>query len=401
MKKGARWEILIGCFCFTILIIVLAINSHHSISHDKDVMAVSSASCESTGNIDSFAESDLSEDSFKFSQQLGSGINIGNSLDAYDKSANAEKVNSITDYEMLWNNPVITQDLMKLIKETGFDTVRIPVTWDNHLSGDNTIDPAWLARVKQVVDYAYACDLYVIIDIHHDRWVSPTYARKGHVTVMTQSIWTQIADYFRDYDNHLIFEGFNEPRLQDTDYEWTGTQEGYDMVNKIMNCFVKTVRATGGGNSTRYLMIDAYASGDDPVQLNALEIPQDNYLLLSVHAYEPYQFVQDKEGTTHWSSENAEDTGELDEIFAGLQNVSRSFEIPIVITEFGALDKGNEKDREDWCRYYVRKARAAGFSYIWWDNNYPAAPKECFSILDRKNNKVAYPELADILTGKN
>lgn len=338
-----------------------------------------------------------SKDAFNFAGQLCAGINIGNSLDAYGNLS----ADNIYEYETYWKNPVITQNLMKLISKSGFKTVRVPVTWEGHLSEDNTIDPEWLNRVRQVVDYAYNEGLYVIIDVHHDKWDIPTYDNEKNALYMTDKIWGQIAQYFCNYDDHLIFEGFNEPRLIGTDEEWRdGTDEAYDVINSMVAEYVKTVRNTGGYNKTRYLLISTYRNGDMYEMLQKLEIPDDDHLLVSVHAYIPYEFAQKRNGTDAWSSENEEDTDQIDTIFLGLKGFMDTKNIPVVITEFAAVNKNNEEDRADWCRYYTRTADKYGIPYIWWDNNYPAAANEEYALLDRKNCTIVHQDLVDILTGQ-
>lgn len=334
-------------------------------------------------------------DSFVFAGKLGAGVSIGNTLDAYGNG----EYEDIFDYETSWHNPQVTPELFQLIKESGFETVRIPVTWQEHLKEDGTIDAIWLARVKEVVDYAYDNELYVIINIHHDEWYYPSYENLYQAKNMVGIVWKQIAECFKDYDEHLIFEGLNEPRLKGTEIEWgNGTKEAYLVINELNQCFIDTVRSTGGENAERYLMITTYRSGGQTEMLEALSIPKDAHILLSVHSYAPYSFAQDEDGTTRWSETDTESVEAINYDFECLEKFIQEKNVPVVLTEFGAVDKENAADREAWCRYFVGKAKRAGIPYIWWENNYPAYPNEGYAILDRWNNKVAYPEILKILT---
>lgn len=335
------------------------------------------------------------KEAFAFVENLGAGINIGNSLDAYGKG----EYESVSEYEISWYNPEITPELLALIKESGFETVRIPVTWQEHLREDGSIESEWLTRVKEVVDYAYAQELYVIIDVHHDEWLYPSYENLYQAQNRMELLWTQIAECFKDYDEHLIFEVMNEPRCKGMDWEWgNGTPEAYLVINQWNQCFVDTVRKTGGYNSERYLMITAYRSGGQKDMLDALLIPDDEHIILSAHSYAPYSFTQDEDGTTSWSEDEEESVRDINYDFECMIEFLQEKHIPVVLTEFGAVDKENASDRIAWCEYFVGIAKEAGIPYIWWDNNYPAYPNEGYGIMDRWNNEIAYPEILEILT---
>lgn len=337
------------------------------------------------------------EDAYAFADKLGAGINIGNALDAYGKGV----YENILDYETVWHNPQITLELFQLIKASGFETVRIPVTWQEHLNEDFTIDSEWLERVKEVVDYAYENQLYVIINIHHDQCYYPSYANMYQAKKQLSIVWNQIAECFKDYDEHLIFEVLNEPRFVGTEIEWgNGTKEAYLVINDWNQCFIDTVRGIGGANDTRYLMITTYRSGAQEEMLEALTIPKDERVLVSVHSYAPYSFTGDKNGTTCWNETDEDSVATINYEFKCLKSFVQKKDVPIVITEFGAVDKNNPTDRNAWCKYFVGKAKEAGIPYIWWDNNYPAYPNEGYAILDRWNNEVAYPEILGILTDR-
>ena len=172
------------------------------------------------------------------------GWNLGNSLDCYD----------VTKAETGWGNPVTTKAMIDTVKAAGFNAVRIPVSWTDHITDDGTIDSAWMDRVQEVVDYSMDNDLYTIINVHHDdyTWLNPTYAEEAAVKAKLTKIWTQIAARFQDYGGKLLFEGMNEPRIVGSTYEWSGgTAEERDVINHLHQAFVDTVRASGGNNPDR------------------------------------------------------------------------------------------------------------------------------------------------------
>lgn len=335
---------------------------------------------------------------FEIVSNMKAGINIGNALDAYGNN----KYDDITKYETQWHNPVITESLFKYIKKIGFNTVRIPVTWDTHILEDGTIDKRWFERVKQVVDYAYKYDLYVIINVHHDKWYNTEYSNLNNALKMTESVWTQIAEYFKDYDSHLIFEGFNEPRIMcgDHDIEFgTGNPEAYDVINHLNAKFVEVVRKTGGNNKVRALMIAGYCAGSDKKVLDAMYIPDDENLILSCHFYEPHKFTSEEYSLSSWNASDYTNTVNMDYKLNTMYKFSAYNNIPVVVTEFGATDKNNLYCREEWCKYFVNKAKEYGISYIWWDNNCHEDMYGLYGIIDREKLTMVFPTIIKILTG--
>lgn len=205
---------------------------------------------------------------FRFVKDMKTGWNLGNTLDAYSQG---KMYGDDISSEEIWGNPVTTKEMIDTLKNTGFRTVRIPVTWHNHVTDDGNgpvISEAWLDRVQEVVDYAYDNGMYVILNTHHDNTANiegeggyyPDTAHAEESDRYIRGIWTQVAERFKDYDEHLIFESLNEPRLAGTDYEWNfnaGVAECKDAagsINRLNQLFVDTVRATGGNNVERYLI---------------------------------------------------------------------------------------------------------------------------------------------------
>lgn len=312
----------------------------------------------------------------EFVKQMGAGINIGNSLDSFSDAGAV----SIEEYETVWGNPVITEQLFDTIAEAGFSTVRIPVTWDRHLLDDNVIDPLWMQRVQQVIDYAYQKNLYVIIDVHHEMWNIPTYENLYEGMERMENIWGQIASAFRDYDERLLFEAFNEPRLIGTEAEWgDGTQEAYDVINRWNYQFVQVIRNADGYNKTRYLIIAGYKSGMAQDILQAVKIPPDDRVMLAVHYY----------------NENIE---EMDSEMERLAVFSKENDTAIVVTEFGMTNREDTELRNALIEKFVSYKKQFNFSYIWWDNGYWGYGKEGYGILNRWENTWVFPDIVTELT---
>lgn len=322
------------------------------------------------------------------------GWNIGNTLDSTNDRL--VRVEPAYKFETSWGNPKVTQELIDTILDSGFNVVRIPVSWTNHLAEgpDYLIVESWMDRVQEVVDYAYNKGAYVILNLHHEDWNYPYYDNEEAACAQMRAVWSQIAERFKDYDEHLIFEGQNEPRKVGTDVEWTGgDQEGWDVVNATNLAFVETVRASGGSNPYRILMIPGYAA-NCTVGIRHIELPEnDDRIVVSVHAYEPYAFALDTAGRSEWN----EDTEAIDTLMSTLKELYIDKGVPVIIGEFGAMNKDNESERAKWAEYYVRAAAQIGVPCIWWDNGLFEGEGERFGLFDRHTYECKYPELLEAL----
>jgi len=348
-------------------------------------------------------------------EDMGLGWNLGNSLDATGGSG--------LDTETSWSNPKTTQALIDKAKSLGFNTVRVPVSWGKHVSGDNyTIDSAWLARVKEVVDYCYKNDMYVILNIHHDTKSSASASGAGYYPrssayssseKFVTSVWSQAAEYFKDYDYHLIFETLNEPRLIGTGYEWwfskwnipSEVKDAIDCINKLNQKAVDTIRATGSNNRGRLIMCPGYDASIDGATVSGFKLPTDisgnkNRIAVSVHAYSPYNFamnVDTSKGATSTYSSSIKD--ELQNLFSTLKSNFRDKGIPVVIGEFGSTDKNNTAERVKWATDYTALAKKNNIPCVLWDNNAFAVyngnsivlNSEYHGYINRKNNTVTSP----------
>ena len=315
------------------------------------------------------------------------GWNLGNTLDSYDK----ETKNGV-DYETYWGNVKTSKAVFDAIKAKGFNAVRIPVSWTNHTDAAGNIDQQWLQRVQTVVDDALSDDLYVIINMHHDdyTWLHPVYAEEEAVSAKYVRIWQQIAGHFRDYDSRLLFEGMNEPRMVGSANEWTGgTDEERDVINHLLAKFVSTVRATGGNNSTRALIVTTHAASITDAAVNGLVLPQDNNLIVSIHNYAPWKFT-----TKEYPNERRFDTKgkeELDRQFSMLYTKFVSNGVPVIIGEFGAENKDNDSDRTSYYSYYVQTAAKYHIPCFIWDNGLSTS----YGLLDRTNSSWFSGGIAD------
>ncbi|ORX64572.1 cellulase-domain-containing protein [Anaeromyces robustus] len=328
-------------------------------------------------------------------KDLKIGWNLGNALDAqcidtidYSKDQLAS--------ETCWGNPKATSSLYKKLNELGFNTFRIPVTWSGHFGEgpDYKIDTTWMNRVHEVVDYALNTGSYVILNVHHETWNHAFTNNLNQAKIILVALWKQIALEFAKYDEHLIFEGLNEPRKVNTAMEWNGgDKEGWDFVNEMNKLFVKTIRTSGGNNIFRHLMIPTYAASVNDGAINHFKLPsKDNKLIVSLHSYSPYNFaLNNGDGATTTFTE----TNEIDNIMNLIKTKFIQKNIPVIIGEFGATNRNNEMERVKWAKYYIKKAKAIGVPCILWDNGIFEGEGERFGIIDRSSLKIVYPDLLD------
>lgn len=344
-------------------------------------------------------------DAMTFVKNLKIGWNLGNTFDA--SNANISEANEL-DYEKAWCGVITTTDNIAAIKAAGFNTIRIPVSWHNHVDADNKISEKWMARVKEVVDWCRACDLYVILNTHHDiddKGYYPDTANLERSKAFLTSVWTQIAETFKDYDDHLILESLNEPRLMGTSVEWWLDKtkpecvDSANVINQLNQLFVDTVRGVGGENATRWLMCPGYAASADSALYDGFVVPTDaaGHIIVSVHAYTPYNFALNAAGTKDFPLDSPSPKQEITNFMDNLYGKFVSKGIPVVIGEFGARNKDNLQDRVNFAAYYVACARARGITCVWWDNNAFTGSGENFGLLARRDNTFLYPDLVQAL----
>ena len=325
-----------------------------------------------------------SSNGLQFVAQMGTGWNLGNTLDTKHKD------------KTRWGNPETTKEMIDAVKAKGFKTLRVPVTWQYNMGAapDYTIEQTFLNRVEEIVNYGLDNDMYVIVNIHHDEeWLKPTYAKVDIAKDQLSKVWTQIANQFKTYDNHLVFEAFNETRLKGSAEEWKGgTAEGRDCINQFNETAVKAIRTTGGKNTDRYIMLSTYAASTSPVALEGLVLPVSTNLIVSLHSYFPYKFALAETGfDTEWGSES--DRQALD---AELDKIASKFidnEIPVVMGEWANLNRDNLTERVEHASYYATGCIERGICPVWWDNG----NADHFGLLNRNTKQWVYPGIADAL----
>lgn len=340
------------------------------------IMFTTSIYTVNAGNISTMTPQEIVED-------MKIGWNLGNALECTGGGSNP------TSAETYWGNPVTTKEMIDTVKKAGFNTVRIPVTWYEKCS-NGTINSNWLARVKQVVDYCYANDMYVILNIHHEEDIVPNSVNKTSSNAYIRNVWTQIATYFKSYDRHLVFEAMNEPRIIGSSEEWTtGSTQTRQIISEFNNTAVTAIRSTGGNNSTRLIMCPSNAA-KIPAS-TGFTLPNDSNIVLSVHNYSPYDFAMNGGGTTTWGSDN--DKNALNTELKDLYNRFVSKGIPVIIGEMGATNKNNTAAREVWAEYYIKQATSYGITCVVWDNNAVNVGAENFGLLNRSSCSWYYPSI--------
>lgn len=325
------------------------------------------------------------------------GWNLGNSFDATGDWIVQYTAGENKDFETAWGNPVTPDTLMHKVKELGFNTVRIPITWRHHFNSEGRIDKAWMDRIQEVVDQAMAEGLYCIINIHHDTgsdgWLRASRGNYEKSAQLFATLWEQIALRFRDYPDTLLFEGFNE--MLDEKNEWNNpASEGTETINAYNQLFVDTVRATGGNNASRNLIVCTYAAANSETALKGFRLPEDispDHLIAEVHFYAPYEFVA-TEGIT-WTtpisvySDFVEKT--VDQTFDRIREHMGN--VPLIIGEFAADDKKNTEDRIKWYNRVIRNAKDMGAICIIWDNGNGFV----MGHIDRVGDKDSFPEIIE------
>ena len=316
--------------------------------------------------------------STEFAKKLGAGWNLGNTLEACEKGSE-EKMG--LESEIYWGNPYTTKKTIEAVKKAGFNTVRIPVTWAPHLSDapDYKIDEEWLSRVREVVDWVLECDMYAVINVHHDDAFGLVSSKENEEksTEMLTKIWAQVAEEFKDYDERLIFDIMNEPRVINVEEEWYGTDEYREVVNNLHKAAVETIRKSGGNNETRFIMLSTYAAKEHKENVTALTLPDDEYLLVTIHFY--YGTAHQSEFLDCEKKLSILDKIEIYKTFRLMYNTFISKGIGVVNGEFGWTDRENKGNLREKTQFYVETANKFGIPCFVWDNG------ESFRLFNREN----------------
>ena len=329
-------------------------------------------------NIPASDQTGMNSNALELAAKINIGWNLGNTLEA---SGN----------ETAWGNPKTTQAIIDMVKEAGFNAVRIPCNWMSGYVEDEIscqIKTEWMERVKEVVDYCVDRDMYAIINIHWDGgWLeeNPTYAAQTEVNRKQALLWNQIATYFRDYDERLLFSGTNEVHVEGVYNDNLVTAENHTVQQSFNQTFVDAVRATGGRNAYRNLIVQSYNTQIN-FAVNNLKMPTDNVndrLMLEVHFYDPYNYTIASENIVNywgkpWSDRGftVDTWGQEDHVDSSFASIKKNFTdkgIPTILGEFGAnrhsvTDSEIIKSRQYWLEYITTAAKNNGMVPFYWDN---------------------------------
>lgn len=351
-------------------------------------------------------------------EAMGPGWNLGNQL---------ESVTDNVPEETNWGNPVITEKLIQSVKAAGFKSIRIPVSYFAKINDDKdyTIDSKWLGRVQEVVDYCIKNDLYAVINIHGDgyntidgSWLLCNGKNQTEIKKKYKKVWKQIAERFKNYDEHLLFESMNE--------EFDGSysepnKEYYQNINDYNQIFVDTVRKTGDNNTKRWLIIPGWNTNIDYTAGDyGFKLPTDQYrdksidkeeqrIMISVHYYSPWDFCGGENCViTQWGNE-ADDPSKTsttcDETYMKnqLNLMKTTFAdkgYPVFIGEYGSIDKTSYDSENEYYRaYFARKlcqlSRKNGCIPMYWDNGYNGV--HGFGLFDRTTCEITQPVIIDAI----
>lgn len=340
----------------------------------------------------------MSSNATALAAKIKLGWNIGNTLEA-------------TGGETAWGNPKVTKALIDLVKANGFNAIRIPCSWNQNLANSTTaqIKQEWLDRVKEVVQYCVDNDMYVIVNIHWDGgWLenNVTEAKKEANNAKQKAFWEQIATHLRGFDEHLLFASANEPNVDNA------TQMA--VLTSYHQTFVDAVRATGGKNANRTLIVQGPSTDIEKTNKLMLTLPTDKVasrMMIEVHYYTPYQFcLMDKDADWgkmfyYWGADYHSTTdiarnatwgeeADLDKFFLSMKTQFVSKGIPVILGEFGAIRRDLTGDdltlhlnsRAYYLKYVVKQAKANGLIPFYWDAGNMGV--NTMSLFDRTNNTV-------------
>lgn len=327
------------------------------------------------------------------------GWNLGNTLDVCQADRDGDgKINEHVEAgekvdETLWGNPKATKELFTSLKKNGVNAVRIPVTWRDHMDSNGNIDREWMDRVQQVVDYAYSQGMYVIINVHHDGGGDPKFgawiieeSQKDYNTFLKKykNVWKQIAERFKNYSDYLIFESMNEVGF-DTLYN-KNKADAYNLINKINQDFVDIIRATGGNNAKRHLLIAGYYTDIERTCDSLYKMPDDKAgrCILSVHYYTPWDFCTcDRKHTWGTNSE----VWQMETLIGKMKKNFVDKGIPVIIGEYAA--SGSDLSS---CIFFIEKLNKLcsdyGIATFIWDSG---------SQVNRKTYKWRTPQYLEAL----
>ncbi len=290
-------------------------------------------------------------------RDMGVGINLGNTLESCGDWIAQWGDGTVKSYETAWGSPEITKEMIQGYADEGFGVLRIPVAWTNLMSTDGTytISDKYMARVQEIVDWTIDAGMYAIINIHYDNgWIKELPNNKEELMKKYTTMWTQIADNFKDYNDYLMFESQNEELGWDTLWNRWGGTEGkdvsYALVNEVNQTFVDVIRSSGGNNAERHLLISGYNTDIDLTCDDLFEMPEDSAdrCAVSVHYYTPAGFAILEEdadwgkATSTWGTE--QDFAELERNMGKMKTTFIDNGVPVIVGEYGCPKKNKDAD---------------------------------------------------------
>ena len=339
---------------------------------------------------------------FTFVEKLKIGYNLGNTLDSnpYGSWWNPEGKSPI-DFETQWGQPQTTPEIIQAIADKGFNVIRVPVTWGVHCDENDVIQAAWMDRVETVVKYVLDAGCYCIVNVMHDtgaaenHWLIADLDNYPTISARYKKIWSQIAERFKNYDDRLAFEAFNEILSKSNEWGDPADPKCYEAVNKLEQDFVDVVRGTGGNNAYRNLVVTTYSAGSTPAKLTGFQLPTDvhpNHLLASIHCYDPYWFCNDTDDTDsqQWYLYVFDESckNEIDAIFLQVETrFAGELGIPYIFGEFGAIGShASMNERVKYAQYMKQKFTQYHTTGLWW-----------MGLLDRRTLNWYESDIVDAL----
>jgi len=309
-------------------------------------------------------------------EDMGLGINLGNTFEATGSWIHN---GSVSDYEVCWGSPIITEEMIKGYKEAGFGVIRVPANWTNMMSADYTLNADYVARVKQVVDWILENDMYVILNIHHETWIADMPNNEEECMKHYTRIWEQICEVFKDYDDYLMFESLNEEGGWDSVWNQYGpiTESkavAYGYLNNLNQTFVNIVRASGGNNEKRHLLLAGYYTNIERTCDEMFVVPEDpeNRVAVSVHYYTPSTLTILEEDAdwgkakTTWGSDA--DLAELDSLMDLMKTTFVDKGVPVIVGEYGCFGKNKTQEvKRNFMVDVCREAYERNMCPILWD----------------------------------
>ncbi|MCL2577504.1 MAG: cellulase family glycosylhydrolase [Defluviitaleaceae bacterium] len=351
-------------------------------------------------------------------RSIGPGWNLGNQFDAHNENAlgwpwlgtgRSYETASVTVMETAWQggaSNVVTRDFLQRLNNAGFTAIRIPVTWYKVALGpDYTIRADWMARIREVVQWAYDLDMHIILNTHHEnnfkthesiQSIGLTDAEIEHSIHVLTRFWEQIAPEFNGFGDRLMFAGLNEPRTPQGEWDG-GVPETRANLNRLNQAFVDTVRATGGNNANRFLLVPTHAASADNRAFDGFTIPRDtatDRIIMAIHTYSPFAWAHDGRGSYTGPDRIRRDLNRVD-------GFARQLGVPVILSEWGSINNGaadNLTQREQHAYDYVTIAREFGMATFWWDSNVSKSTGDLpFGLINRRTGEIEFPTIVDAI----